>query len=132
MEVGVSLRHCLDFVCVVDTVRNRRPLALHGSVSAFFAHRVRKLLHITQNPQQSLNSTYTSTPIPYPHKPHHKKTPVSLSTTLQHRTLAHHNSKGAKRPMQPISPLHNSEGAKRPTQVGKNSPGWWAGCGCMV
>lgn len=64
--------------------------------------------------------------------PHHQKTPVSLSTTLQHRTPAHHNSKGAKRPMQPISPLHNSEGAKRPTQVGKNSPGWWAGCGCMV
>ena len=130
----MSLRHCLDFVRIIDTVRNLRPLALHGSVSAFFAHRVRKLLHITQNPAVSklhlhLHSDSLSaqaTP------PHHQKTPVSLSTTLQHRTPAHHNSKGAKRPMQPISPLHNSEGAKRPTQVGKNSPGWWAGCGCMV
>lgn len=83
----MSLRVCMDFIHVIDTVRNRRPLALHGSVSAFFAHRVRKLLHITQNPKQSLNSTYTSTPIPYPHKPHHHTTKNSRR-----------NSKGATRP----------------------------------
>ena len=29
--------------------------------------------HLTKS-QQSLNSTYTSTPIPYPHKPHHPTT----------------------------------------------------------
>lgn len=132
----MSLRHCLDFVRVIDTVHNRRPLALHGSVSAFFAHRVRKLLHISQNPAVSklhlhLHSDSLSaqaTP------PHHQKTPVSLSTTLQHRTPAHHNSKGTKRPTLNHT-SHSTTTArvcKHPTLEGKNSPGWWAGCGCMV
>ena len=132
----MSLRHCLDFVRVIDTVRNRHPLALHGSVSAFFAHRVRKLLHISQNPAVSklhlhLHSDSLSaqaTP------PHHQKTPVSLSTTLQHRPPAHHNSKGAKRPTLNHT-SHSTTTArvcKHPTLEGKNSPGWWAGCGCMV
>lgn len=66
--------------------------------------------------------------------PHHQKTPVSLSTTLQHRSPAQHNSKGAKRPTLNHT-SHSTTTArvcKHPTLEGKNSPGWWAGCGCVV
>lgn len=130
----MSLRHCLDFVCVIDTVRNLRPLALHGSVSAFFAHRVRKLLHITQNPQQSLNSTYTSTPIPYPHKPHHPTTTARVCNPQPTNHISKTTREGAKRPTlnHTSHPSTTARVCKHPTLEGKNSPGWWAGCGCMV
>ncbi len=130
--MGVSLRHCLNFVRVIDTVRNRRPLALHGSVSAFFAHRVRKLLHITQNPKQSLNSTETSTPIPYPHKPHHttiKKLPLVCQSSYNIAPPPHQQGSNATNAAHPTTKAREP---KRPTLTGKNSPGWWAGCGCVV
>ena len=46
---------------------------------------------------------------------HHQKTPISLSIVLQHSPA----TTPAREP-------------KRPTLTGKNSPGWWAGCGCVV
>lgn len=69
--------------------------------------------------QQSLNSTYTSTPIPYPHKPHHPTTKKLPSVCQPPYNIEPPPTTTAREP-------------KRPTQVGKNSPGWWAGCGCMV
>lgn len=79
----------------------------------------------------------------------HSDSLSAQATPPHHQKLPSH-SEEAKRPMQPISPLHNSKGAmrptlnhashpttkarepKRPTLTGKNSPGWWAGCGCVV
>ena len=132
----MSLRHCLDFVRVIDTVRNLRSLALHGSDAPFShivcencctSHKIPAVskLHLHLH-SDSLSTQATP--------PHHQKTPVSLSTTLQHRSPAQHNSKGAKRPTLNHT-SHSTTTArvcKHPTLEGKNSPGWWAGCGCVV
>ena len=75
---------------------------------------------------------------------HEKNDPLSnpvtsspSQTQLLYTTIAqsrHHTSKGAMRPTlnHASHPTTKAREPKRPTLTGKNSPGWWAGCGCMV
>ena len=84
--------------------------------------------------QQSLNSTYTSTPIPYPHKPHHPTTTARVCNPQPTNHISKTTREGAKRPTlnHTSHPSTTARVCKHPTLEGKNSPGWWAGCGCMV
>lgn len=51
--------------------------------------------------------------------PHHQKTPTSPAREQRDLCSLFHPSTTARV-------------CKHPTLTGKNSPGWWAGCGCVV
>lgn len=127
----MSLRRCTDFIRVTVTVRNRRILAIHGS-NAPFSHIVCENCYTFINPTASkLHLNLQESPLSNPVTSSPSQTQLLYTTIAQSR---HHTSKGAMRPTlnHASHPTTKAREPKRPTLTGKNSPGWWAGCGCMV